>query len=114
MNNPFTLIDARLSNIEAILSDIADNNRKQERKEQPRLLSIDEAAQFLNLAKPTLYRLTSQRLIPFSKPAGSKRLYFRLIDLEEWTQTGRKRTISEIAEQSASFVKLTDQRKAKG
>ena len=80
-----------------------------------KLLSVSEAAKFLNLSKPTLYRLTSKRQIPFSKPAGSKKLYFRLAELESWTATGRKRTLSEIREQAADFIKTDDQRKnAKG
>ena len=80
-----------------------------------KLLTISEAARYLNLSKPTIYRLTSQRQIPFSKPAGSKELYFSLIELQAWTQTGRKKTLSEIQEEAGKFVKLTDQRKkAKG
>lgn len=76
-------------------------------KDQPgKLLSITEAAEFLNLAKPTLYRLVHLRQIPFSKPKGSKRLYFKREDLAAWIQTGRKQTVSEIQEQAADFVKM--------
>ncbi|MBG0781251.1 MAG: helix-turn-helix domain-containing protein [Bacteroidales bacterium] len=79
-----------------------------------KLLTIDEAAQFLNLAKPTVYRLVHLRQIPFSKPKGSKKLYFNRPELEAWIKTGRKRTVQEIQQQAADFVVLPDQKKAKG
>ena len=39
-----------------------------------KLLSIEEAAELLGLGKPTVYRLTSQRKIPFYK-VGSRVLF---------------------------------------
>lgn len=35
-----------------------------------KLLTIDEAAELLQVSKPTLYRFTSQRKIPFIKIGG--------------------------------------------
>ncbi len=58
------------------------------------LLTIDEAAEFLNLSKPTLYRLVSERNIPHSKKG--KRLYFSKERLTEWVESGEVRTQAQI------------------
>lgn len=57
-------------------------------------LSIQEAAKYLKLSVPTIYGMVSRREIPFSKLG--KRLYFSEISLNEWIQTGRKSTRSEM------------------
>jgi excisionase family DNA binding protein len=57
-------------------------------------LVIGKACLFLNLAKPTLHALTSKRKIPFIKKG--KKLYFKKMDLEEWLNEGKKKTVSEI------------------
>lgn len=59
-----------------------------------KLLSIPEAASFLNLAPQTLYGFTSNRTIPFIKKG--KKLYFRPSDLEQWLTDGRKATAKEL------------------
>ncbi len=62
--------------------------------EQDAILSVDQAAQFVNLAKATIYELTSKRQIPFFKKG--KRLYFSKQDLHAWILEGKKKTIAEI------------------
>lgn len=57
-------------------------------------MNIKEACHFLNLAKPTIYSLTSKRKIPFIKKG--KKLYFKKVDLEAWLNEGKKKTTSEI------------------
>lgn len=61
------------------------------------LLTINQAAEFLSLAKPTIYGLVSRREIPFMKK--SKRLYFDRDALKKWVAEGKKTTRKEIAEQ---------------
>jgi excisionase family DNA binding protein len=43
------------------------------------LFTVDQASEFLNLAKQTLYTFTSKRQIPFIKRG--KKLYFKLLFL---------------------------------
>lgn len=62
--------------------------------ELPEHLSISQAAEYLNLAKPTLYGFTSNRSIPFIKKG--KKLYFKKSDLNKWLSEGRKITKDEI------------------
>lgn len=59
-----------------------------------KLFTIDEAANFLNLSKPTLYRLVSEKNIPHSKKG--KRLYFSREKLTEWVESGEVRTQAQI------------------
>ncbi len=62
---------------------------------QNSLLTIGEAAVYLNLAKQTVYGYTSQRVIPFIKKG--KKLYFEPAALDNWLLEGKKQTQAEIA-----------------
>ncbi len=66
------------------------------------LLSLSEAALFLKIAEATLYGYTSARKIPFLKKG--KKLYFRRAELEAWLQSGRRKTVSEIEKEAATFT----------
>lgn len=58
------------------------------------ILTISEAGELTNLAKQTLYAMTSQRLIPHFKRG--KRVLFRRDELEQWMTENRRQTIQEI------------------
>ncbi|XWW47899.1 helix-turn-helix domain-containing protein [Fibrella sp. USSR17] len=62
------------------------------------ILTIDQAAEFLNLTKQTIYSLVSSGKIPYSKPTGS-RLYFSRLALIQWLNDNRKAPISDQAAQ---------------
>lgn len=53
------------------------------------ILTIDEACEFLNLQRATVYGMTSRREIPFIKK--SKKLYFSKDDLTAWLKASSKR-----------------------
>ena len=57
-------------------------------------MTIREASQYLNLSVSTLYRYTSQRLIPHHKPG--KQLYFLRDELDQWLAEHKKLTANEI------------------
>jgi excisionase family DNA binding protein len=59
-----------------------------EKNEKDELLTVTEAAVFLNLCNQTIYGLVSSRKIPFSKKG--KRLYFSKKQLTEWVHDERK------------------------
>ena len=59
-------------------------------------LSIEQAAAYLNISLSTLYRYTSQRLIPHHKPG--KVIYFYREELDAWLQGSRKLTRKQIEE----------------
>lgn len=57
-----------------------------------------EAAKYLGLSKSTLYRLTSQSLIPHHKPGG-KKIIFLKTDLDAYILRNRVRSVDEISDE---------------
>jgi excisionase family DNA binding protein len=62
------------------------------------VLTIEQAADLLNLSVATVYGMVAARRIPFSKPTGAK-LYFLHSELIAWLKSHRTATTSEQAEQ---------------
>jgi excisionase family DNA binding protein len=79
----------KVERIETILERLEpkDNN-------EPELLNIEEAAEFLKVSVPALYTKVSRQEIPCNKPG--KRLYFNRTDLKEWIRQGKRKTLNEI------------------
>ena len=95
MSNPFELIEARLSRIEDLIFDLKDQLIKVEPIEQPeQLLTIQQAAAYLSLTVPTIYRKVSIGELPAMKQG--KRLYFSRIELLEYLKDGRKKSNAEL------------------
>lgn len=69
---------------------------------EPDLLNVNEAATFLNLAKPTIYGLVCQSKIPCMKKG--KKLYFSRQELTDWLKQGKKKTIAEMQEEADNFL----------
>lgn len=93
MQNPFEVIIERLENIERCLNEI-NNKETTSTPEADTLLTIQQAASFLNLAVPTLYSKVSRNEIPSAKQG--KRLYFNKAELMDWISSGKKLTVAEI------------------
>ena len=53
------------------------------KERESKLLNATETAKYLSISNSHLYKLTSQRKIPFHKPSG-KYLYFYKHELDEW------------------------------
>ena len=66
------------------------------------LLTIEQAADFLHLAKPTIYGLVSQSKIPCMKKG--KKLYFSKAELIAWLQQGKRKTITELQEDAENHL----------
>ena len=64
---------------------------------QKQILSFKEALLYLDLSSSFLYKLTSQKAIPFSKPNGGK-IYFRKSDLDNWMLSNIQKT-KEVSKQ---------------
>ena len=58
------------------------------------LLTIHEAADYLDMAVSTLYSMNSRRQIPFSKVLG--KVYYRRSVLDEWLATGERKTTAQL------------------
>ena len=76
---------------------------KVEPTNQPeQLLTVQEAAQFLNLTVPTIYSKVSKGELPVMKR--SKRLYFSSTELMDYLKEGRKKSTSEIEQDAEAYL----------
>lgn len=69
------------------------------------ILSVDEAAAFLRLAKQTVYELNSKGELASMKKG--KRLYFLRADLVNYLKSGRRKTNDETAKEVDRFLSST-------
>jgi excisionase family DNA binding protein len=56
--------------------------------QQKEFLTVEETTVYLQLSKSCLFKMTSNKEIPFYKPGG-KKLYFRKPELDEWVFKNR-------------------------
>jgi len=84
-------IPAVLARIEAEVSEIKRLLIPGAIQPKNRIMTLPEAAEFLNLSKPTIYRHVSARTIPFHKQGN--RLYFMESELLGWIRMGRENNL---------------------
>lgn len=80
---------------------IEQKNMKTQNEE---VIPLNEAAEFLRVSKSCLYKKTSQKQIPYYKPPGCKRIYFRKKELEEWLLCNRVKTTMELEQDSKGYL----------
>lgn len=68
------------------------------------ILTLDETAEYLNLSKSALYKMTSKREIPFYNPGG-KKIYFKRTEIERWVLNSKSQSIEEINDEIKSYLK---------
>ena len=73
--------------------------------EQPqnRVMTIDQACQYLGYSKSTVYKMTSAGILPFSKPNGGS-LFFDREKLEAWMLGNPSTSRAEKEIQAATYV----------
>jgi len=90
-------------------SDVSDIKRllleksNEPQQEADQLLTIQQAAELLNLSVPTLYGYVHRAEIPVCKR--SHRLYFSKQELTDWIKAGRKKTASEISAEADQYLR---------
>ena len=62
------------------VEDILDNAKE--------VLTVEEASRFMDIARSSLYKMTSDRSIPFYRPNG-KIIYFEKADILTWIRQNR-------------------------
>lgn len=67
------------------------------------VLTSDEAAKYMGISKSYLYKLTMKQQIPHFKPMG-KMCYFNRLELEQWLQSNRVATETEINQKHNRFA----------
>lgn len=105
-------ISLPLEDLESLIKKCVDACLKANSLQSPitsedKILSVAEAADFLNLKIPTIYSLVSQNELPVMKR--SKRLYFSTVELTKYIKEGRKQTNSEIQQAADNFIQSRKQ-----
>ena len=100
MNNPFEVIDQRLSNIENLLLDIKHPERPPEPTDR---CQLKEACEITGLSKAAIYKLTHDKGIPHAK-FGS-RLIFSRRSLIAWVDSHTVSPTAKEDEMKANLVK---------
>ena len=102
-------ISLPIEDLQTVIIDCVNSclkNNEQESKtptDQPeQLLTIQEAAQFLNLTVPTIYSKVSKGELPVMKR--SKRLYFSRTELLDYLKEGRRKTNAEIEQEAKAYL----------
>ena len=94
-----TMLTKEVSELKRLLIE----KQEQTPTEQPeQLLTVQEAAQFLNLTVPTIYSKVSKGELPVMKR--SKRLYFSSTELMEYLKEGRKKSNAEIEQEVKAYL----------
>lgn len=112
MNNPFDVIDARLSNIETLLLDIKHGSTttgKLNKESVPDIYGVDTCKEVTGLAKPTIYRNTSKNLMPHYRRDG--KLLFKRDEVYAWMTENRIKTQVEFSQELDT--KLTNKKSRK-
>lgn len=106
MTNPFEVLEARLSNIESLLLDLKHPTPSQKPPEpEDDLMTVEEAAQFLDLSVATIYTKTSKGELSFMKMKRGKRIYFSRKELIAYLEEGRQKTAAEIEATPEDYLK---------
>lgn len=66
------------------------------------VLTSDEAARYMGISRSYLYKLTMRKEIPHYKPMG-KVVYFNRAELEQWLQSNRVSTTSEVNKKAQAY-----------
>ena len=105
-SNGKTIVKEWLFQLLREVSDLKNMMAKQSDKQpiepKEQFLSIEEAAEFINLTVPTIYSKVSRRTIPYMKRG--KRLYFSTKDLTNWLKSSRVKTYDEISAKARAVL----------
>ena len=63
------------------------------------ILTLQEAAQYMGIARSSLYKMTSNQTIPFYRPNG-KLIFFEKDDILSWIRRNRVFSTEEIEEEA--------------
>ncbi|WP_270776036.1 helix-turn-helix domain-containing protein [Segatella buccae] len=67
------------------------------------ILTFDEACLYMGMSKSALYKVTSSKEIPFSKPNG-KMIYFKRTDVDGWLLSNMSTTATELADKAMAYT----------
>lgn len=74
------------------------------------ILTLEESADYLQLSKSALYKMTSKKEIPFYNPGG-KKIYFKKLELDNWVLSNKSNGIDEVDDEISSYLSRTQKSK---
>jgi excisionase family DNA binding protein len=105
MNNPFEVIEKRLSSIESLILDLKHQPTKVEPTENPEqwndlnwLIQYDPEKR----TKPTWYSKISRNEVPYYKRG--KKVYFLKSEIDEWLKQGKCKSNVEIEKEAEAYL----------
>ena len=69
---------------------------------QKPILTAKECATYMGIKLSTLYKMTHNNVLPYSKPNG-KMIFFDRVEVENWMRSNRYATQQELATQAAAY-----------
>lgn len=75
------------------------------------ILTLEEAAEYLQLSKSCLYKMTSSKEVPYYVPGG-KKIYFRRIELENWILNSKVNSVNEFDCEAENYLGRTQKSKS--
>lgn len=93
-----------LESLERIEQQLTEQAKNKTVSDADKALTVKEAAEFLNLAVPTVYSLVSKGLIPYNKK--SKRIYFFKNELSDYLHSGKRKTLEEISSETHRYISI--------
>ena len=69
---------------------------------QKPILTAKEMAIYMGIKLSTLYKMTHNNTLPYSKPNG-KMIFFDRVEVENWMRSNRYATQHELATQAAAY-----------
>jgi len=67
------------------------------------LMTIEELAEYINMAVTSIYGLIHRRQLPHIKRG--KRLIFEKSKITEWLQSGRQKTVSDVKADAENYLR---------
>jgi excisionase family DNA binding protein len=90
----FSLTVAEYIDLHKSLLDGNDKQTKKSSDSEKDLLDIEEAADYLHMAKSSLYSLNSRKKIPYIRVTG--KIYYRRSALDDWLASGERKTTAQL------------------
>jgi len=105
--NDILMSPIRLNELDVLIQNsvrkvLAEINSTQPDHDQDDILTVEEAAVFLKVKRPTIYAYIYNKQIPSVKKRG--RVYFRKSTLLEWLGEGQRMTRNEIKQAAAESL----------
>jgi excisionase family DNA binding protein len=105
MENPFELILERLDRIEKAINNL---NPSDTINVEEKTMDIIELANYIKVAKTSIYGLTNQKKIPHYKLG--KKLYFKKSEIDEWIFSKSIKTRDDIEKEAMEYISKNPRR----